>query len=36
MVEYNDSLLIFGGTNGVQTLNDMWSFSLKNKTWSKI
>jgi N-acetylneuraminic acid mutarotase len=29
MVEYNGNLLIFGGTNGVKTLNDMWSFSLK-------
>lgn len=36
MVEYNQSLLIFGGTNGVKTLNDMWSFSLQEKKWSRV
>lgn len=36
MVEYNQGLLIFGGTNGVKTMNDMWSFEMKDKKWSKV
>jgi hypothetical protein len=34
LVVYKDSILVFGGTNGVKTLNDMWKFDLKTKTWS--
>jgi hypothetical protein len=36
MVENNGNLIIFGGTNGVKTLNDMWQFDLKVKKWDKI
>jgi hypothetical protein len=33
MVNYKDILYIFGGSNGVATLNDFWRFSLVNKKW---
>jgi len=36
MVEHKGSLLIFGGTNGSKTLNDMWMFDLASKTWTII
>lgn len=36
MVESNRSLFIFGGSNGTKTLNDTWSFSLKDKKWTKV
>jgi hypothetical protein len=36
MVEYKGNLLIFGGTNGVKTLNDMWTFNLASKKWEKL
>ncbi len=36
IVEHQDKLLIFGGTNGAQTLNDMWLFDTKAKTWKQI
>lgn len=36
MVEYKGNLLIFGGTNGVKTLNDMWNFNLTSKKWEKL
>jgi hypothetical protein len=29
-------LILFGGTDGALRLNDMWSFSLENLTWSEI
>jgi len=27
---------VFGGTNGIKTLNDLWRFDLKTKIWSEI
>lgn len=33
MVGHSDFVYIFGGSNGVFTLNDFWRFSLKNKQW---
>lgn len=29
-------LYIFGGTNGLQKLNDFWKFSISGKTWCEI
>jgi hypothetical protein len=36
MVGHEDALYVFGGTNGIHTLNDFWKFSLKSKTWQKL
>lgn len=36
MVEFDGALWIFGGTNGVKTLNDQWKFDLTTKKWIKI
>jgi N-acetylneuraminic acid mutarotase len=36
MVGYSKDLYIFGGSNGVNTLNDFWKFSLSTKQWEKI
>ncbi len=36
MVVDNDNLIIFGGTNGQNTLNDFWKFSLTQKKWEII
>lgn len=36
MAEHNGSLIIFGGTDGSKTLNDMWQFDIAQKTWSMI
>lgn len=36
MVEHSGSLLIFGGSNGSKTLNDMWKFDLKVKRWEQV
>jgi len=33
MVDYDKSLYIFGGSNGIYTLNDFWKFSLQSKQW---
>ena len=36
MVEYQDGFIIFGGTDGSQTLNDLWSFNFKTQEWKQI
>ena len=36
MIEYSENLIIFGGTCGAKTLNDMWIFDTKNKTWKCV
>lgn len=36
MISYKQNLLVFGGTNGSKTLNDMWLFDSKNKAWQQI
>jgi N-acetylneuraminic acid mutarotase len=36
MLELNENLLIFGGTDGAETLNDMWIFDTKSKEWKQI
>lgn len=33
MVGYEGNLYIFGGSNGVNTLDDFWKFSLSTKKW---
>lgn len=36
LVVYKDYVLVFGGTNGTKTLNDLWKFDMNTKTWSEI
>lgn len=36
MVVEGDYLYVFGGTNGQNTLNDFWKFSLSSKRWELI
>lgn len=36
MVEIKDSILIFGGTDGVDTLNDMWIYNIQTHEWKCI
>jgi hypothetical protein len=36
MIIAEGNLIIFGGTNGSKTLNDMWKFDLKEKKWKVI
>jgi UDP-N-acetylglucosamine:LPS N-acetylglucosamine transferase len=36
MIEHKGNLLIFGGSNGSKTLNDMWTFDLAAKKWTAI
>jgi hypothetical protein len=36
MVVYKDSLYLYGGHDGENYLNDMYEFSIPNKTWTQI
>lgn len=36
MVAEGGYLYVFGGTNGQNTLNDFWKFSLSSKRWELI
>lgn len=36
MVVFRDALWVFGGSNGVRTISDMWKFDLKVGKWSKV
>ncbi|KAK2865335.1 hypothetical protein FQN49_003682 [Arthroderma sp. PD_2] len=35
-VTFNDKLYLFGGTNGVQWFNDVWSYDPRTNTWAQI
>lgn len=35
-VRINHSMFIFGGWDGVATLNDLWEYNLKEKTWTEV
>ena len=36
MTAVGNNLYVFGGTNGQEKFNDLWSFNLQNKTWTRI
>ncbi|KAF9886087.1 Negative regulator of mitotic exit [Aspergillus nanangensis] len=36
IVSFNDKLYLFGGTNGVQWFNDVWSYDPRPNQWSKL
>ena len=36
MVKYKNQIFIFGGYDGQDRLNDLWSFNLETKTWREI
>ncbi|KAJ5130558.1 uncharacterized protein N7515_006597 [Penicillium bovifimosum] len=36
IVSYNDKLFLFGGTNGVQWFNDVWSYDHIANSWTEI
>ncbi|AEO54674.1 hypothetical protein MYCTH_2297483 [Thermothelomyces thermophilus ATCC 42464] len=36
MVTFNDKLYLFGGTNGFQWFNDVWSYDPVTNTWSLL
>ncbi|KAH1630784.1 hypothetical protein KXX39_002083 [Aspergillus fumigatus] len=36
MVSFNDKLYLFGGTNGLQWFNDVWSYDPRANQWSQL
>lgn len=36
MVSFNEKLYLFGGTNGVQWFNDVWSYDPRANTWTQL
>ncbi|KAJ5163673.1 Kelch-type beta propeller [Penicillium coprophilum] len=36
IVSFNEKLYLFGGTNGVQWFNDVWSYDYISNTWTEI
>lgn len=36
IVSFNDKLFLFGGTNGVQWFNDVWSYDYIANSWTEI
>lgn len=36
IISYNDQLYLFGGTNGVQWFNDVWTYDPKVNRWSQL
>ncbi|KAJ5551104.1 hypothetical protein N7461_005802 [Penicillium sp. DV-2018c] len=36
IVSYNDKLFLFGGTNGVQWFNDVWSYDHIANSWTEV
>ncbi|CAI4211031.1 unnamed protein product [Parascedosporium putredinis] len=36
VVNYNDKLYLFGGTNGYQWFNDVWSYDPSSNAWSQL
>ncbi|KAL9619823.1 MAG: hypothetical protein Q9160_005563 [Pyrenula sp. 1 TL-2023] len=35
VISYQDQLFLFGGTNGTQWFNDVWSYDPRTNTWSQ-
>ncbi|GFN17831.1 negative regulator of mitotic exit [Aspergillus tubingensis] len=36
IVSFNDKLYLFGGTNGLQWFNDVWSYDPRANTWTQL
>ncbi|CRG85770.1 Tip elongation aberrant protein 1 [Talaromyces islandicus] len=36
IITYNDSLYLFGGTNGVTWFNDVWSYDPRTNQWTEL
>ncbi|KAL1971051.1 hypothetical protein VTN77DRAFT_2 [Rasamsonia byssochlamydoides] len=36
IVSFNDKLYLFGGTNGVQWFNDVWSYDPRTNSWTQL
>ncbi|KAK8155248.1 hypothetical protein BKA80DRAFT_209100 [Phyllosticta citrichinensis] len=36
MVQWNDKLYLFGGTDGINWFSDVWCFDPKSNTWSEL
>lgn len=36
IVSFNDKLYLFGGTNGLQWFNDVWSFDPRANSWTQL
>ncbi|KAI9369239.1 hypothetical protein BJX61DRAFT_164745 [Aspergillus egyptiacus] len=36
IVSYNDKLYLFGGTNGMQWFNDVWSYDPRTNSWTQL
>ncbi|KKA23548.1 Cell polarity protein (Tea1) [Rasamsonia emersonii CBS 393.64] len=36
MVSFNDKLYLFGGTNGMQWFNDVWSYDPRTNLWTQL
>ncbi|KAL4808880.1 hypothetical protein BDV18DRAFT_133384 [Aspergillus unguis] len=36
IVSYNDKLYLFGGTNGLQWFNDVWSYDPRSNSWTQL
>ncbi|KAL1865070.1 Negative regulator of mitotic exit [Paecilomyces lecythidis] len=36
VVSFNDKLYLFGGTNGVQWFNDVWSYDPRSNLWTQM
>ncbi|EAW11530.1 putative cell polarity protein (Tea1) [Aspergillus clavatus NRRL 1] len=36
MISYNDKLYLFGGTNGLQWFNDVWSYDPRTNLWTQL
>ncbi|KAL4906636.1 hypothetical protein BDW74DRAFT_136120 [Aspergillus multicolor] len=36
IVSFNDKLYLFGGTNGLQWFNDVWSYDPRSNSWSQL
>ncbi|GAD92115.1 cell polarity protein (Tea1), putative [Paecilomyces variotii No. 5] len=36
IVSFNDKLYLFGGTNGVQWFNDVWSYDPRSNLWTQL
>ncbi|KAL4942494.1 hypothetical protein BDV06DRAFT_192132, partial [Aspergillus oleicola] len=36
IVSFNDRLYLFGGTNGVQWFNDVWSYDPRSNSWTQL
>ena len=36
IISYNDQMYLFGGTNGTQWFNDVWTYDSKTNSWAEL